>query len=191
MLKLRKAGHIDLEKYYSLLELDYDDGELLPRLALHKAVMNGTVEFDLITDDNTGLDVAYALVFVKGVYGYDLIKYVGVLPWYRGQGIGLETMRMLNRRFADKQGLIAELPEFDYEDSDRTRRLMRFFARFGYTETETDYNMSGKKVHLYVKPLKSDYDISPVSHRVINDFYTSVLSPAAMKKMIDVRQIEK
>lgn len=189
MLKLRKAGHRELEKYYGLLEVDYDKGELLPRLALHKAVMNGTVEFDLITDENTGLDVAYALVFVKGVYGYDLIKYVGVMPWYRGQGIGLETMRMLNRRFADKQGLIAELPEFDYEDKDRTRRLMRFFARFGYVEADSDYKMSGRKVHLYIKPLKSDYDIAPVSHRVIRDFYTSVVSPVTMKKMIDINPV--
>ena len=189
MLKLRKASHRELEKYYGLLEVDYDKGELIPRLALHKAVMNGTAEFDLITDENTGLDVAYAVVFTKGVYGYDLIKYVGVMPWYRGQGIGLETMRMLNRRFADKQGLIAELPEFDYEYEYRTKRLMRFFSRFGYSETECDYTMSGKKVHLFVKPIRSDYDIAPVAHRVIRDFYTTVLSPVTMKKMIDIKQI--
>lgn len=190
MLKLRKAGHRELEKYYSLLEIDYDKGELIPRLALHKAIMNGIAEFDLITDENSGLDVAYAVVFVKGVYGYDLIKYMGVMPWYRGQGIGLETMRMLNRRFADKQGLIAELPEFDYEYEERTRRLMRFFGRFGYNEAETDYKMSGRKVHLFVKPLKSDCDIAPISHRIVRDFYTGVLAPVTMKKMIDIKQVE-
>lgn len=189
MLTLRKAGHRELDKYYSLMELDYDKGELLPKLAIHKAILNGTMEFDLIADENSGLDVAYALVFVKGVYGYNMIKYFGVMPWYRGQGIGLETMRMLNKRFAQKQGIIAELPEFEYSDSDRTRRLMKLFKRFGYEECETDYKMSGAKVHLFRKPLRSDLDISPVAHRIIRDFYSSVLSATAMQRMIDIRPL--
>ena len=44
MLTLRNCGHRELERIYSLLELDFDKKELLPRLGIHKAMLKGDVE---------------------------------------------------------------------------------------------------------------------------------------------------
>ena len=46
----------------------------------------------------------YALVATKNLYGYVLLKYLAVMPWCRGQGLGIQIMRLINKRYADKQG---------------------------------------------------------------------------------------
>lgn len=91
MLNIRKGGHRELQRYYTLMEMDFDRRELLPRLAIHKALLNGDQELLVIYDDESRMDLAYALVCCRGLYGYVLLKYFGVLPWYRDQGLGVEA----------------------------------------------------------------------------------------------------
>lgn len=67
-------------------------------------------------DEESSLEVAYALVLTKNLYGYVLLKYMAVLPWYRGKGVGIAAMRLINKRYADRQGIIAELTSFEDED---------------------------------------------------------------------------
>ena len=191
MLDMRKGGHVELEKYYPLMEMDFDSEELMPRLSLHRAIMNGTAELLIVYEKESGLDVAYALAIVKNLYGYALLKYMGVLPWYRGRGMGVETMRFINRRYVDKQGLIAEITEFPDEDKDRVKKLKKFFARFGYVEIDSDCRIAGVKSNIMVKPLKCGEDISSLIHRILPDFYGRCLSPAGLRKMLDIRPVKK
>lgn len=191
MLDMRKGGHAELEKYYPLMEMDFDSEELMPRLSLHRALMKGTAELLIVYEKESGLDVAYALAIVKNLYGYALLKYMGVLPWYRGRGMGVETMRFINRRYAHKQGLIAEITEFPDEDKDRVKKLRKFFARFGYVEIDSDCRIAGVKSNIMVKPLKCGEDISPLIHRILPDFYGRCLSPAGLRKMLDIRPVKK
>lgn len=109
MISMRKGGHKDLERYYSAMEMDFDSDELLPKLAIHKGMLNGSMELLVFTEDESNIELGYALVFVKSLYGYVLLKYYGILPWYREHGVGVETMRMINKRYADRQGILAEL----------------------------------------------------------------------------------
>ena len=44
MLSIRKCGHKELERYYQLFEIDFDSREMLPKLAVHKALTNGSME---------------------------------------------------------------------------------------------------------------------------------------------------
>ena len=191
MLDIRKGGHAELEKYYPLMEMDCDSEELLGRLSLHRAMMKGTAELLIVYEKESGLDVAYALAIVKNLYGYVLLKYMGVLPWYRGRGMGVETMRFINRRYADRQGLIAEITEFPDEDEDRVKKLKKFFARFGYVELDCRCRIGGVKANVMAKPLKCSGDIGPIAHRILPDFYTRCLSPAAARRMLDIRPAEK
>ena len=174
MLTIRKGGHRDLERYYGLMEIDFDSEELL-----------------IVYDDETNLEVAYALCGVKSLYGYVLLKYMAVFPWYRGKGLGIQTMRLLNKRYADRQGIIAELTEFDDPEPDHLKKLFKFFSRFGYSEIESDYRISGTKAHVFVKPIVGKEDITPVYHRVLADFYNRVLTPMAMSRMIDLKPVTK
>lgn len=191
MLNIRKGRHVELEKYYPLMEMDFDSEELMPRLSLHRAMMNGTAELLIVYEKESGLDVSYALVIEKNIYGYALLKYMAVLPWYRGRGMGVETMRFINRRYADRQGLIAEITEFEDEDKDRVKKLRKFFARFGYVEIESDYRISGVRANVMVKPMKGSADIAPIAHRIIPDFYSRCLGPRAVRKMIDIKPVKK
>jgi GNAT superfamily N-acetyltransferase len=191
MLNIRNGGHADLQRYYGVMEVDFDSEELISKLNIHRAITNGTAELLVLYEEESGLDVAYALVIKKNLYGYVLVKYMGVLPWYRGHGFGLELMRKINKRYADKQGLIAEITEFEDEDADRVKKLRKFFARFGYVEIDSDYTIKGVKANVMVKPLKGSADIAPIAHRIIPDFYNRVLSSFAVDKMISIKPVKK
>lgn len=186
MLNIRKGTHSELEKYYTLMEMDFDSEELFSKLTIHKGMMTGTLEFLVVYDEASGIDAGYVITAVKSMYGYVLLKYMGIMPWCRDQGIGVQTMRLINKRYADRQGIIAELTEFDDPDPDRMKKLRKFFNRFGYAEIESDFTVSGVKDNIYLKQLKGKTDIKPVLHRIIIDFYSRILSPAAMNKMIKI-----
>lgn len=188
MLKLRKGGHKELEKYYGLMEIDFDSEELFSKLTIHKAMLNSDMELVILYDEDSRMDIGYALVCLKNLYGYVLLKYMAVVPWLRGRGLGVEFMRMLNRRYADRQGVIAELTHFPDEDKDRMKKLVKFFSRFGYEQQEADYTISGTRADLWVKPMKGSGEIAPIAHRIIPDFYSRVMNPFAMDNMISIRK---
>ena len=93
----------------------------------------------------------------------------------------------MNKRYAGRQGIMAELTEFDDPEENHLKKLFKFFARFGYVECECDYTISGTRAHLMVKPVKGTADVGPVAHRIINDFYSRCLRPASVYKMIDIK----
>ena len=192
MLTLRKGGHRDLERYYSMMEVDFDSEELLGKLALHRAISKGEAELLIAYEDESRLEAGYALVVCRGLYGYVLLKYIAVLPWYRGKGLGVEIMRLVHKRYADRQGVIAELTEFDDPEPEHLKKLFRFFGRFGYEEIRSDYRIGGVRAHVLVKPILGEgEDITPVYHRVLADFYSRVLSPLSMNRMLKVRAVRE
>ena len=186
MLKLIRVGHREMQRYYPLMETDFDSEELIGRLAMHKGISNGSIDFLVFREEESGMDAGYAVVLTKNLYGYVDLKYFAVMPWFRGRGLGVQLMREVHRRYADTQGIIAELTEFDDPDPDRLKKLRKFFARFGYVDVDCDYELGGAKAELLVKPMKSAADLSPVAHRVIRDFYSRVLGPTRLNKMVDI-----
>ena len=188
MLTIRKGGHKDIERYYSMMEIDFDSEELFSKLAIHKAVMKGEAELLVFFDDESKMELGYALVGIRNLYGYVLLKYFGILPWYRGHGVGIEAIRLIHKRYADAQGIIAEITDFPDADENHQKKLFRFFNRFGYTETDSDFRIAGTTAHVMVKPIKGTADIEKVYHRIMLDFYRRVLSAAAMEKMLDIKR---
>ena len=186
MLNLRPATAPEINRYYSALKLDFDDRELLSRHAIQSAVRRGEQEFLLFYDEETGMVEGYALCCVKNVYGYVLLKYFGILSWFQGHGTGVEAMRLIHKRYADRQGILAELTVFeDSEDGEYMKKLRRFFARFGYEEEAFGYRLGGAAVTLTVKPIRGTAEIAPVARRMITDFYSRCLRPAQLEKMLD------
>ncbi len=188
MLQIRKGGHRDLERYYTVFEIDFDEKELLPKLGLHTAISKGDAELLIVYDEESKIELGYALTLCRGVYGYALLKYFAVLPWYRGKGLGAQAMRLVNRYYADKQGLLAELVVFDPEDKDTLRKLRKFFTRFGYELIPCDYRLGGAPAELMVKPLEGSAELAPVIHRVVRDLYSRVLGPSRLEKMVEIRR---
>ena len=192
MLKLRVGGQRDLHKYYNIIAMDFDQKEMLPSLLMHKAMLKGDLEMLIMYDEQSEMDLAYAITCRSGLYGYVLLKYMGVLPWYRERGLGVQMMRLINKHYINKQGIMAELTVFDDEEDDSMlRKLRKFFARFGYIKLDSDYHIGGSEVELMVKPIKGDGNIQNVEHRIINDFYSRLLTPSQMEKMIDIKPVKK
>ena len=187
MLDIRTGSHLELERYYSMIQMDFDEKELLPKSAIHRAMLRGDQEFLLFCDSETGMIQGYALVMSRSTYGYVLLKYFGVSPWFRGNGLGIQAMRLLNRRYADRQGLLAELTVFGDDDDQYLRKLRKFFARFGYVQVNCEYRLGGAPVELMCKPLKNKADPSPVAHRLIRDFYSRCISAGKYEKMVDIQ----
>lgn len=189
-LTLRVCGHRELEHVYSLFELDFDKKELLPRLSIHKAMLRGDMELLAVTEEESRIDLAYVLVGCRGLFGYVWLKYLDVIPFCRGKGLGVETMRLLHKRFADRQGIVTEITDFDAQGQGETLRKQRkFFARFGYEELKSDLTLGGTEDHVMVKPIRGSAEISPIIHRVMLDFYSRVLSPAALERMVEIRPV--
>ena len=162
---------------------------LIGKWSIHRAMSAGDQELLLFSDAATGLDVGYALVLCRGLYGYVLLKYFAVLPWYRGKGLGIEAMRLINKRYADRQGILAELTAFDDTDGSYLRKLRKFFARFGYVQVESDYRLGGAPVTLMVKPMQGPWDVAAAVPRMIRDFYSRCLLFGAYERMIDVKPV--
>lgn len=179
MLKLRKGGHSDLRKYYGIFEIDFDKRELLPRMSIHKGLIEGTFDILIAYDDESGIDLGYALVFAKNVYRYVLLKYFAVFPWYRDKGVGSEAMDLLAEYYSDRQGMIVEIPEFENNEKEQIDSLHAFFEKKGFREIAADYYIGGAETSIMVKPLGGSAEIEPVYHRIINDFYTRVLPPSS------------
>jgi len=188
-MQIRKGGHVDLERYYSAMEIDFDEKELLSRWSIHRAVSAGDQELLIFSDEQTGLDVGYALVMCRSLYGYVLLKYFGIFPWYRGKGQGIEAMRLINKRYADRQGILAELTAFDDSEGELLRKLKKFFARFGYVVIRSDYRLGGAPVTLMVKPIQGEWNISPIAHRVIRDVYSRCLRSDRYSRMVDIKPV--
>ena len=191
MLILRVCGHRELERVWSLFELDFDKRELLPRLGVHKAMLKGDVELLAVTDDGSRLDLAYALVGCRSLYGYVWLKYLDVIPFYRDKGVGIEAMRLLHRRFAGSQGVVTEVTAFGEEEGkdENLRSQRKFFARFGYEEIESDLRLGGEEDHIMVKPIRGTAALSPIIHRVMLDFYSRVYSPAGLSRAVEIRPL--
>ncbi len=185
-MKLRTCSQAELSHAWALFATEFDKKELLPQLAVRRAMLRGDMELLAVTDEESGIDLAFALVGCRGLYGYVWLKYLAVLPWYRERGVGIETMRMLNRRYADRQGILTELTDFGDDGDETLRALRKFFARFGYVELETEAELGGVRDHIMVKPIRGTEAIEPIARRMLLDFYSRASSPLARQKMLRV-----
>lgn len=171
MLTLRTGGHKDLRRCYNMMEIDFDSEELFSRLTIHKALLRGEAELLIFFDEESKLELGYALVLTKNVYGYVLLKYFGIYPWYRSHGMGIEAMRLMNKRYAETSGILAEITEFEDPEENHVRKLLKYFSRFGYEPVNTEHSIAGVKANVMVKPMKSRAGIDRAAKRILADFY--------------------
>ena len=174
MVKLRAGTVTDLKKYYTMMEIDFDKRELFNSILLQKGMLTGNVQMFVIYDDQAKADVGYAVTFPQNVYGYVLLKYFGVFPWYRQKGMGKQALQELVAQYEDKYGLIAEIPVFEDNGEGQITYLLHFLEEAGFGEVPADYRIGGAKVHLLTKAMKGTGQISRVAHRILPDFYTRI-----------------
>ena len=128
MLAVKKGGHRELERFYPMMEIDFDSEELFSKFRMHRAMLKGEAELLIFFDEESGMELGYAFTVLHNLYGYVLLKYFGILPWYREHGLGIEAMRLLHKRYADSQGIMAEISEFEDPEENHVKKLLKFFS---------------------------------------------------------------
>lgn len=187
-MKLRSCSQGELAHAWALFATEFDEKELLPRLAVRRALLRGDMELLAMVDEESRIDMGFALVGCRGVYGYVWLKYLAVLPWYRERGLGVEFMRLLHKRYADRQGVVAELTDFG-DDGDQTLRALRkFFARFGYVELACAARLGGVEDHVMVKPIRASEPPEALIRRILLDFYSRVTNSLTRQKMLSFEE---
>ena len=171
MLSVRNGGHRDLERCYNMMEIDFDSEELFSKRKMHAALLRGHAELLIFFEEESGLELGYAFVLTKNVYGYVLLKYFGIYPWYRKHGMGIEAMRLMNKRYAEFSGIVAEITEFEDPEENHVKKLLKFFARFGYVPVSYEHSIAGVKANVLVKPMKCTTEIDRAAGRILADFY--------------------
>ena len=189
-MKLRICSQRELAHAWALFVEEFDEKELLPRLAVRRALLRGDMELLAMFDEQSRIDVGFALVGCRGVYGYVWLKYLAVLPWYRERGFGIEFMRLLHKRYASKQGIVAEITDFGEDGGQTLRTLRKFFARFGYVEVASGAKLGGVEDHVMVKPIKGTAELEPVIRRVLLDFYGRAATPLDRQRMLCFEETE-
>lgn len=185
MLKIRKGTQKELSKYYTMMEVDFDERELIGKIPLQLAMLKGNLDFYVAYDTKTRTDIGYALVFKKSIYDYVLIKYLGIFPWYRANGVGNEFLNLLLQEYPEKKGVIAEIPVFEENGDQQINKLKSFFAKHGFVNVKCSYRISGAEVILMCKPVKGETDISPIAHRIIKDIYSEYMP----EEKVDIEKI--
>lgn len=187
MLVLSKAKNKDIRSYYGLLRYEFRKPELVPHLNIQSAVRRDEMELLLIHDDKLNVVVAYAFVSHKSMYGYPLINYFCVMPWYREGGFKENSLHLIIERYKDKQGLLIELPEYsggeiNYESS------LEFYKNFGFEEIPCKYYKNGVKTHILNCPLKSKKSAEGIIGRVIPEIYERSIGSAVLLRNIRIER---
>ena len=130
MLRLKRGSYKEMHQYYANMQQDFEKDELLPEIVFHKAIFQKQADLVLVQDDSIKVTIAYALVCPNSLYGYGLIWYFAVLPWYRGKGLGTEAIKLINRHYGKLRGLLLEVTEVP--DTETANRRIKFYNNLGY-----------------------------------------------------------
>lgn len=190
MLKLKKAGYKEMHKYYAIMQEDFNKDELVPEVVFQKALFQRTADLVLVVDDTIGVTIAYALVCPKSLYGYGLLWYFAVLPWYRGRGLGTEVMKLINQKYGRLRGMLLEITEVP--DAATANRRIQFYNNVGYRVVKTgDIKLNGIPMKIMVRQLAAAPDPGPYIHRILPEIYGHMFSEPMVEKLLDIQPIKK
>lgn len=190
MLKLKKAGCTEMHKYYAIMQEDFSKDELVPEIVFQKSLFQRSADLLLVVDDTIGVTIAYALVCPKSLYGYGLLWFFAVLPWYRGRGLGTEAMKLINQKYGRLRGMMLEITEVP--DAATANRRIRFYNNVGYRVVKTgDIKLNGIPMKLMVRQPASAPDPGPYIHRILPEIYSHMFSEPMVEKLLDIQPLKK
>ena len=187
MLRLKKCSYKEMHNYYGMMEQDFNKTILPPEIVFHKALFQHQIELVVVMDDTIKVAIAYAIVCPKSLYGYAMLMYFAVMPWYRDKGLGTEAMRLIDRRYSRLQGILVEIPQGDSADA-----AADFFGRLGYKTVKCGpYTHSGVPTKIMARLPEGAPSPAPVMHRVIPELYTHIYSDTTVGKLINIQPAKK
>ncbi len=190
MLRLRKAGFKDMHEIYNMMKADFDEGEMVPEIVFQKALFQKDAELVLVADDTIKITIAYALVCPNSLYGYGLLWYFAVLPWYRGKGLGTEAIRLINQKYGRLRGMMLEVTETP--DRETANRRIKFYEKNGYRVVRTgECRLNGIPMRIMVRQGADMPDPGPYMHRILPEIYGHMFSQPMVDKLLDITPSKK
>lgn len=178
-LHIEQGGLQDLLRLYPMMKMDFSAPDLLPKLAVMRALPGKKLEL-LLFRDELGREAGYALVSVRSPYGYVLVHMLAIYPYLRGQRLGKVAMELLNRRYAGKKGILFALSDVQ-ETPERTSALL---AYNGYQESDFVYCSEGHVMRLFVRACEGTAEIAPVAKLILEEMYENLLSHTAARRRV-------
>jgi len=190
MLRLKRGSYKEMHQYYANMQQDFEKDELLPEIVFHKAIFQKQADLVLVQDDSIKVTIAYALVCPNSLYGYGLIWYFAVLPWYRGKGLGTEAIKLINRHYGKLRGLLLEVTEVP--DTETANRRIKFYNNLGYRVVKCGpFKLNGINTKIMVRQSASMPDPGPAMHRILPEIYSHLVSDTTIEKIIDIKPLKK
>lgn len=179
MYEIKRGGHADMKRIYSMMEYDFKDWERPSLVEFQLALIKGA-ELLLLKDEN-GFEAGYALMLRDRAHRYALLGWLGVYPTVRGGGIGAQFLEQIKARYARYECTFLEVTE--YPALEKARRLVEFYRRHGWQETGVPYAIGGRDtllMHFGSAPQRADLKA------VIEAVYAPLYGPLAFRKNISV-----
>ncbi|MEG1790045.1 MAG: GNAT family N-acetyltransferase, partial [Oscillospiraceae bacterium] len=176
---IKKGGHKDLHRIYPMLQADFMKFELLAEFWFQRALVNNAMEL-LLLKDEAGVEAGYAIIYKKSLYGYVLLAYIGVYPTGRGNGVGRTFLRLINERYAARQGVILEVTGI--RENEKAARLRGFYGSEGYEEVPCHYLIGGQPGILMCLPRRGSANLANAASPIIRDIYSQIVPERMIEK---------
>ncbi len=170
--------------YNTYMVNDFPEDELKPLAMMLKSLDEGI--YECIGMEDEGMTVGYA--YFLRTDGDWLLDYFAVIPERRGQGIGSEFLKQLEKytNGADTVVIETENPEFAENEEERITRIRRhdFYLRNGYRDTGASALLFGVQ-YLLLEPAGKCHSPEQICE-IYKTFYRRVLPADMFRKNVSV-----
>ncbi|MCC8098645.1 MAG: GNAT family N-acetyltransferase [Clostridiales bacterium] len=164
--------------YKEHIREDFPRGKRRPLFSMEKMLKTG--RYDCYGYYRNGNLIAYACYILTQSGSYALLDYFAVIPELRGQGIGSEFLRALQRNMSVKCGVFLEAENpgsAKSEDEQQTReRRIRFYLSNGAKLTNSNCLLFGVDYNILFIPAGSAADIpeKECQHHAVEALYREI-----------------
>lgn len=170
--KIKRGGHADFARIWPMVEFDFRGEGLIEQRYLQRGMLNLSAEL-LLLKDLDGVELGYAYVQKRSLYGYVLLAYLAVYPTFRGAGAGTRFLELIKEYYADRQGIFLEV--FGDVDEGAPRRRHALYEGLGWRDVHCDYKLLGTPSKLMLLPIKGPEDVTQKVRLIIRELYEGVL----------------
>lgn len=181
MLNIRPMSHDEVESVYAHVKRDFPPIEYPPLKKMKVHFANSAVEGHLYASNEKS--AAYAFMLKAEEISRIMLFLYAVEPGLRGKGVGSKFLKELFARYANRDGMYAEVEIPELAPTPQERRVCQsrivFYQRLGFKRVQNlHYCIYGVQMHLFYKPIANkNVPDAPGAIRDVTALYNGILLP--------------